>query len=331
MNKRYSAKILFIHRSPMEQFVQNDLRLLKKHFVVYPVCLSLNVLKTLPSLINLISKTHIIFVWFAGFQAFVSVFLAKFFDKKLVVVAGGYDTAYFPEINYGAFTCWWRKIMAVFVFMNTDLVLAVSQYIKRELIQHVTPKKIFRIYNGVDVGKFTPFGKKEKVVLTVGNVNWSNIQRKGLETFVKVAKLLPDYNFILVGRHVDESVNHLVKIASRNVEFTGYVTFYKLLELYRRAMVYAQFSYHEGFGVSLAEAMLCQCIPVVTKRAALPEVVSGCGIYVPYGDLNTTAQALKRAFKMKKLGKCARNRIVKTFPLKKRERDLTEILISLFD
>jgi len=85
-----------------------------------------------------------IFVWFAGFQAFVSVFLAKFFGKKLVVVAGGYDAAYVPEINYGVFTCWWRTIMAVFVYKNADVVLAVSQYTKRELIQRITPKKMIR-------------------------------------------------------------------------------------------------------------------------------------------------------------------------------------------
>jgi len=84
------------------------------------------------------------------------------------------------------------------------------------------------------------------------------------------------------------------------------------------------------FVMSYGEAMACGCIPVVTKRAALPEVASEYGIYVPYGDVNSTAQALKRAFKMKNLEKCARNRIVKIFSLEKRERELTEILISLF-
>lgn len=330
MKKRCDAKILFIHRSVMPSFVKNDLKLLKRHFVVYPVCLSRNVLETLHGLASSIMKTDMIFVWFAGFQAFVSVFLAKFFGKKLVVVAGGYDAAYAPEINYGVFTCWWRKIMAFFVYKNADLVLAVSQYTKRELLQRVTPKKTFILYNGVEVEKFTPFGEKEKFVLTVGNVNWSNIQKKGLKTFVEVAKRLPEIRFVVVGRHVDDSVNHLAKIAGRNVEFTGHVSFNKLLELYRRAMIYAQLSYHESFGVSLAEAMACRCIPVVTKRAALPEVASECGIYVSYGDVDATAQALERAFKMKKLEKCARNRIVKIFSLKKRERDLSEVLISLF-
>lgn len=331
MSKKGNLKILFIYRSEMPSFVEKDLKLLRRHFVVYPVCFSLNVLKTVTSLIRWILNTDIIFVWFAGFQAFVSVFLAKFFGKKLVVVAGGYDVVYAPEINYGVFTCWWRTIMAVFVYKNSDLVLAVSQYAKRELIQRITPKNLFIIYNGVDVDRFTPYGEKEKFVLTVGNVNWSNIQKKGLEKFVELAKLLPEIRFVLVGRHVDESINHLLEITGRNVEFTGYVSFNKLLELYRRAMVYVQLSYHESFGVSLAEAMACGCIPVVTRRAALPEVVSECGIYVPYGDLNSTAQAIKRAFEMKNLEKCARNRIVKIFSLEKRERDLTEILISLFN
>jgi glycosyltransferase involved in cell wall biosynthesis len=330
MKKKYNPKILFIHRSVMPSFVKNDLQLLKRHFFVYQVCLSRNALETLHDLLSSIMKTNIIFVWFAGFQAFISVFLAKFFRKKLVVVAGGYDAAYAPEINYGVFTCWWRKIMAFFIYKNVDLVLAVSRYTKRELLQRVTPKKTLILYNGVDVEKFTPFGEKEKLVLTVGNVNWSNIRKKGLKTFVEVAKCLSGIRFVLVGRHVDNSVNYLAEIAGRNVEFTGQVSFNKLFELYRRAMVYAQLSYHESFGVSLAEAMACGCVPVITKRTALPEVASECGIYVAYDDIKSTAQAIKRAFKMEKLKILARKRIVNVFSLENRERKLAETLINQF-
>jgi glycosyltransferase involved in cell wall biosynthesis len=267
-----------------------------------------------------------IFVWFAGFQAFISVFLSKFFGKKLVVVAGGYDAAFVPEINYGVFTCWWRKIMAIFVYKNTNLVLAVSENTKRELLRYIKPKKVFIIYNGVDVEKFRPSGKKQKFVLTVGNIYWSNIKKKGLETFVRTAKLLPKTRFVLVGRKVDDSINYLMKVAGKNVEFTGYVSLKQLLDLYQRAMVYAQLSYHESFGVSLAEAMACGCKPLVTKKAALPEVASNCGVYVPYGDTKATAEAIKFALKTNINIKCTRARIVDSFSLENREKKLIDLL-----
>jgi glycosyltransferase involved in cell wall biosynthesis len=315
----------------MASFIRNDLKILKEHFVVYPVCISFNVLKALLSLIFSISKADVIFVWFAGFQAFISVFIAKFFCKKLVIVAGGYDAAYVPEINYGVFTCWWRAIMAIFAYRNADLVLAVSKYTKKELLRYVAPKKLLVIYNGVDTETFVLSVKKQKYVLTVGAVNKSNLKKKGLKTFVEAAKFLPDISFTLVGSYADNSIDYLKRIASKNVTFTGYVSFKELLELYKGAMVYAQLSYHESFGVALAEAMACGCIPLITRRGALPEVAGECGIYVPYGDSKATAKAVLKAFKRKELVKCARDRIVRIFSLEKRKKKLMEALVCLFN
>lgn len=320
--------ILFLFREPVSSFVRNDIKLLEKHFKVYCVRLSFNFFETLYGVIRSLAKADVIFVWFAGFQAFISVFLAKFFRKKLVAVAGGYDAAYVPEINYGVFTCWWRAIMAIFVYRNTDLVLPVSEHTKKELLSRVVPKRIKVVYNGIDIEKFRPFGRKEMFVLTVGAVSESNLKKKGLKTFVETAKFLPEVRFVLVGRFVDNSINYLQKIASKNVEFTGYVSFEKLLDFYKRAMVYVQLSYHESFGVALAEAMACECIPVVTRKAAIPEVAGECGIYVPYGDSEALAKAIQEAFTLRELRKCARNRIIKIFPLEKREESLKEAIIS---
>lgn len=41
--------------------------------------------------------------------------------------------------------------------------------------------------------------------------------------------------------------------------------------------------------------MACGCVPAVTDRAAIPEVVAETGVYVAYGDATATAQGSKRA------------------------------------
>lgn len=73
---------------------------------------------------------------------------------------------------------------------------------------------------------------------------------------------------------MDDSIDYLKSIATPNVEFTGFVAEDELIKWYQKAKVYNQPSWHEGFGISVAEAILCECIPVVSDCGALPEVVN---------------------------------------------------------
>ena len=104
-----------------------------------------------------------------------------------------------------------------------------------------------------------------------------NLERKGHRPFVLAARELPDVRFVLAGRWDDDAIDVLRADAPENVLFTGYLEDEELDAWFRRAAVYAQPSLHEGFGLSLAEAMLAGAVPVVTKAGALPEVVGDVG------------------------------------------------------
>jgi glycosyltransferase involved in cell wall biosynthesis len=256
-----------------------------------------------------------------------TVVFAKLFNGKSMIVAGGVDAAEVPEIHYGAFTTW-KKHLVKFVFQTADVVLPVSETTRMEVLRHSKPRSVRVIYNGIDTERYKPEGLKENMVLTVSKVGWSTIKKKGLETFVRCAKYLPDVPFILVGKHEDsDCVNHLTRIASPNVRIPGYVSFEELLGYYRRAKVYVQVSFHESFGVALGEAMSCGCIPVVTRQTALPEVVGDTGFYVPYGNPKATAKAIREALNAASGGRRkARDRIKDMFPLQKRKEKLVEII-----
>ena len=90
------------------------------------------------------------------------------------------------------------------------------------------------------------------------------------------------------------------------------------------AKVCVQISAVESFGCALAEAMLCECVPVVTNRGALPEVVCDTGFYVPYKDNKATAEAIKKALSYD--GSGSRKRIVKLFSLNKRCEKVVDII-----
>ena len=176
---------------------------------------------------------------------------------------------------------------------NSDKILAISEFSKKEILRYTNPKNVELVYNGVDCDKIKPKGEKEELAITVGSTLKDRIKLKGLETFIRTAKFLPEERFIVIGLSED-TINYLKTLATSNVEFIGFLSQEDLIQYYQKAKVYCQLSYRESFGISLAEAMLCDCVPVVTNNAALPEVVGDTGFYVPYGDAKATAEAIKK-------------------------------------
>ena len=329
-------KLFFVSAYNMS-FVKNDAELLSNEFDVEKIIFTgrkkniRDLFYTIFKILSGILKNDISFCWFADSRAFFTVLFSRIFRKKSIVVIGGYEVANIPEINYGGALIKTSRFNVNFVLKYADRVLAVSQCSYREILENYDSRnkdKIKIIYNGVNVNKFFPGKIKEDLIITVGFVERTNLTRKGLETFVKAASFLPDNQFILIGKFKDESIEYLRSIATPNVTFAGFVSAEKLLEYYRKAKVYVQVSAHEGFGLSLAESMLCECVPVVTEKGAIPEVAGKTGFYVPYNEPEATAEAIQKALGSDK-GKMARQRILDNYSLRKRGKLLTEEIKGL--
>ena len=328
-DEKYKIKILFISAVPITDFLKSDLELLKRHFNVKVIKWgSLKNPKFLLKMIKGVLWADLTFSWFAGTHAFLAVRLSKIFRKKAIVVVGGYEVAKVPEIGYGAMLNPRSARKVKYVLENANKVLAVSEFNKKEILKYTNPKNVELVYNGVDYDKFKPKGEKGDLVTTVGYITNAVIKRKGFDAFVEAAKYLPEIKFMLIGKHVDNSIEYLKSMTSSNVEFTGFVSDGELMEWYQKAKVYCQLSLYESFGMALAESMCCECAPVVINNAALPEVVGDTGLYVPYNDPKATAEAIKKALKSNK-GKEARERIKNMFPIEKREERLVEIIRGL--
>jgi len=166
-------------------------------------------------------------------------------------------------------------------------------------------------------------------VVTVASGLGDIIRVKGLHVFVKAAALLPEVKFTILGLTDENKQTLKGMISSKNVELCGYMSQEDLLTYYQRAKVYCQLSYRESFGIATAEAMACGCVPVVTDRGALPEVVGDKGIYVPYGDEKATAEGINNALNLDN-GVLARKRIEDKFSRRERERSLLDAIESLY-
>jgi glycosyltransferase involved in cell wall biosynthesis len=212
------------------------------------------------------------------------------------------------------------------VMRGASRLMTNSRYSREEAAANagIDPKRVTVVYHGVP----DPFGElppteREPVALTVGVVERRNLERKGLRAFVAAAAHLPSVAFVLAGRWDDSSADELRAAAAPNVTLTGWVEQEVLNSHMRQASVYVQASAHEGFGMSVAEAMLAGCIPVTTRAGALPEVVDDAGVQVEMADPARLAGAIREALAMDvDARERARRHVLEHFGLDVRRRGL---------
>ncbi|MBU2101822.1 MAG: glycosyltransferase, partial [Candidatus Omnitrophica bacterium] len=211
-----------------------------------------------------------------------------------------------------------------------DRIIAVSEFNKREIITNckIPSDRISMIYHGIPLCSCGGAEniKKERSVLTVGNIIENNLKRKGLATFIKAAAMLPEIKFFMVGYLDKRMARYLQGSVTDNVIITGRVSNEVLCQFYSRATVYVQVSYHEQFGRSLAEAMAHRCVPVVTSTSALPEVVGQAGYYVPYDDAGELSRAIIKALDDTQTGALAQERVKELFSFAARKQALCDLV-----
>jgi len=307
-------------------FVLQDARLLSKHYDVRLVHYRHR--RDLAKLSLAVARTDVSISWFLLGHARAAVALARRLRRKSIVIAAGYDVAKVPEVGYGVLRSPSGVRRAKRILHGADLVLAVSESTKRQ-VRAVANRDVKVVYNGVDTARFKPAGQKRRQVLTVAGVDHlERFKVKRLDMVLDVARELRTVQFYLAGKNSGEWRDRLVASAPENLAVVGERDERGLIRLYRQSKVYLQPSAHESFGMSLAEAMACECVPVVSDRYALPEVVGDAGFVVSYGDDVATAKATERALDSD-LGRAARRRITERFSVERREKALVHAIESL--
>jgi len=325
--------ILFVHNEAA-QFVRLDLEELRKRYQVTECYLRSGWVN--PATIWRQVRTHnLVFGWFASWHTFLPFVFARLLRKPSVLVVGGYDVANMPEIGYGHQRGGMKKWVSRWTMRVATRLIAFSNYSEGEAERNasISKEQVSTIYIGVpDPFVSLPQGQRGRIALTVGNVDQPNLLRKGHEAFVRTAALMPDVSFVLAGAWRDNAVDHLRAIATPNVTLTGWLSDEALSDYYRKASVYVQVSLHEGFGLSVAEAMLAGCIPVVNRAGSLPEVTGDSAIFVDTPAPAVIADAIAEALAYPEEARAPiRQRILDEFPLEKRGRLLEQLIRPLMN
>ena len=189
---------------------------------------------------------------------------------------------YHVPVKYDKFRMFYIKKVLPHYVRKAQSIVAISNSTRSDLIKywHIPEEKITVVYNG-----FTP-PKKVKVEKKPQILYISRIEHPGKNhlNLLKAFELLPEtlrneYQLVMPGAAWNgaEAVFEYAKNSpcADKFQFTGFVDFAKLPELYAESTMYIFPSHFEGFGLSLLEAMHAGLPCACSNNSSLGELGQG--------------------------------------------------------
>jgi glycosyltransferase involved in cell wall biosynthesis len=246
-------------------------------------------------------KVHLIHSHLAD-QNFYSCLVGCLTRSRTIVTYHGSPSWSAADKQRGAIKLW-------FVRHSADAVVVVSDYLKQSLRDLKFPaKRIFRIYNGVDMGRFarSPIGglraelqcrNGTKLIGMVANLRES----KGYEYFIqaarKVADTMPQTRFVAIGE-IDPGIGNRLQDLIRQLSLQDRFFFLGFREdvpdILNDLDLFVLTSVSEGFSLATVEAMAAGKPVIVTRSGGPQEIVEDgrTGCLTPPADPDALARKI---------------------------------------
>lgn len=176
-------------------------------------------------------------------------------------------------------------------YKKVDLYICPSNFLENKLLKSKKfyEGKTYTIHNFIDKKTFSKNDtKKEDYIVFVGRLS----KEKGVENLAKIAKLLPEYTFLVAGNGPCEDVIKDIE----NIKPLGFLTGEKLTEVMGNAKVlFLPSVCYENCPLSILEAH-SMGVPVITmNKGGMAELVkdSVTGTLLDESDLNKMTQKIK--------------------------------------
>jgi glycosyltransferase involved in cell wall biosynthesis len=345
-----STTILYIYTA-RRSFVNNDLLMLEKHFKVVPYhfrtdvkwMTPLSFVKQLLYLLFLGWKYDTLISFFAGYHSVLPCLFARLFGKKGIIILGGTDCFKYPSFRYGNFTKpAYGKATCISV-SSASLLLPVSQNLIRSDSKYYTvdsteqgiqvwcsnmntPYQVVPLEYDPSLFKRTSTERIPNSFITVAfGIQGTSFIRKGIDKFIMAAAHFPNSRFTIVGSGKE---NFPVEVP-KNVVLIPPVPYSALVDLYNQHEFYLQLSIAEGFPSAPCEAMLCECFPIASAVASMPEIIGDTGLLISSIEDKVIIAGIQKALQTDnkgEIGKQARERIIAKFGPGSRKNKLMEVL-----
>jgi glycosyltransferase involved in cell wall biosynthesis len=347
------SKTVFYSYHARTSFIRIDESILERRFRIQPFVFSISGglsipllwLKQARSIWRHRREIDLFFSMFAGYHTLVPCLFARWFKKPHIIVAGGIDCVSYPSADYGNFHKPLLARITAFSFRTCSFIAPISEYLVRSENQYAagdpvgqgilnmvpnlrTPIKV--VHNGFWLDRWYPDAEPRKVgtfITIASNLDHpSRVRIKGIDLVLQVAALCPQFHFTIIGKDAPEGFTQL-----SNVTVLPFQPYESLRQVYCRHSHYLQLSMSEGFGNTLAESMLCGCVPVGSRAGAIPMIVGDAGYLLDRKDAAQLKGLLELAvaeYSMEQ-GMASRQRILQQFGIDRRQDALMEVINGL--
>lgn len=192
-----------------------------------------------------------------------------------------------------------RRVLTRHAARSAASVVTVSEFSSGEIRERygVPESRITVIPSGVTPRVGRP-ANREPMALYVGSIFNRRRVPDLIASFARATADLPDARLVIVGDNRTWPPEDLAAAAASfgvadRTEVRHYVSDQELADLYARAAVFGFLSEYEGFGFTPLEALQAGVPIVVLDSAVAREVYGPAAIYVPKGDIEAAARALR--------------------------------------
>ncbi len=287
-------------------------------------------------------KFDYIVCFFAGYHSLWPALFARLTGKKCIIFLAGTDCFKYPSFHYGNYTKRWygmstclsARNASILVPVSSNLILKTSPYYKTDsVVQGIyhwcknlkTPHQVIPFEYNTTLFQRQDIPRIENSFITIAfGIRGTSFIRKGIDKTIMIAEHFSEYTFTIVGC---AEKDFPVKVP-QNVKLVPPVSHTEVPTYLSSHQFYLQLSIAEGFPSAVCEAMLCECIPIGSEVAAIPEIIGSNGFLIPEREdiviLDTISKAVAYQDK-ESMAKSAREHIVQNYGPGKRIDALLEL------
>lgn len=196
---------------------------------------------------------------------------------------------------------------------NCNIITTISEHTRKDVISHnFRSEKIVLITNGISL-KQDIIEKTVKednfVIVSIGRIAWYKGFEYALIAINDTLKYVKNLKYIIIGDTIDndyfKKLKDIVFKCSLNdkVVFTGHINDDMKLNILSNADIYLAPSTHEGFGLTLLEAMKCKIPIIATDTTGHKDIVKHMetAIMVKIRNSEDITNSIKLLYSNKKL------------------------------